>query len=1097
MGIVNLTGIADSRTAPVCARVIRENPGQCLIAAPSYIRASKIASDLSFFVNKRIYLMQSDEEKLVTYEAKNRDTLFERLRVMKALASGEDCVVVAPAAAAIRLLAPKAVWSGAAVTLRKGDDIDLAGVMNDLVGMGYERLPMVYAKGQFSMRGDILDIFTPYSDVPFRIELFDTEIESIRSFDKDTQRSVSDAGSIEIYPAQEIVRDPEAFGRAAKKIKLAYRKLPERREALLDDIENLTNVQNLENYMRYFYEKPERIWDYADNATVIVDDPNRTGDILEGRDRELRDDFEVFLEKGTFVGSDIDNFPGRKDYLKIYELPRVYLCTPLSNKVKGVDAYESIRHITSRQVVSYNGKMDLLEKDLGRYLNNGYKVTIVCSSDERVENMTDFLGRSGLAGRVWVKQGTLSAGMDFPEEKICYITDGDIFGDYKFRRKKRRSSKNAEPIKSFSDIEKGDFVVHESHGIGKFVGLKQLSVQGDKKDYLQIKYAGNDMLYVPVEQMDIIQKYVGSESVTPKISKLNGKEWRTTKAKAKASIANMAEDLLKISAERQARPGYKFSPDTVWQKEFEDSFPYQETSDQLRCIEEIKADMESGKVMDRLLCGDVGYGKTEVAARAMFKCAAEGKQVAVLVPTTLLASQHYSTLKERFEKFPFTVDMMSRFRSEKELTKTVAGIADGSIDVVIGTHRLLSKDVKFKDLGLLVIDEEQRFGVKHKEAIKKLRANVDVLTLSATPIPRTLHMSLLGIRDMSLIEEPPDDRYPVQTYVMEEDDYVIAEAIERELDRGGQVFVVYNRVNGIHKIAEKIDKLVPGRRIAIGHGRMNESRLEDVMMGFVAGDYDILVATTIIENGIDIPNANTVMIVDADKFGLAQLYQIRGRVGRTNRLAYAYLLHKKNKVLSEVAEKRLRAIKDFTEFGAGFKIAMRDLEIRGAGNILGNEQSGHIVNVGYELYCKLVDDAVKALKGEVVTDEREEAQVEVRASALIPGSYISDEFTKLGVYKKIASVRTEEDEKDMREELEDRFGDVPAETKNLITVSRIKGLAEDLGIRKVTQRDERVILEYGKNSRIKPVTLFLQNGQNNLTEILEILNAMDKNSGKI
>ena len=577
--------------------------------------------------------------------------------------------------------------------------------------------------------------------------------------------------------------------------------------------------------------------------------------------------------------------------------------------------------------------------------------------------------------------------------------------------------------------------MHETQGIGKFVGLEQLTVKGEQKDYLKIQYAGNDVLYVPTDQMDLVQKYIGGDVDTTKISKLNSKDWRKTKAKAKASIAKMAKELLEIQAEREKNKGYKFGPDTVWQKEFEESFPYTETADQLRCVEEIKKDMESDKAMDRLLCGDVGYGKTEVAARAMFKAAAEGKQVCVLVPTTILASQHYYTLKERFEKFPFTVDMISRFRSEAEQQQTLKNLKNGQVDVIIGTHRLLSDDVRFKDLGLLVIDEEQRFGVQHKEKIKKLKSNVDVLTLSATPIPRTLHMSLLGIRDMSVIEEPPEERYPVQTFVMEDEDYIIKEAIEKEIERGGQVYVIHNRVNTIYQLADRIDNLVPDLRIGVGHGQMSETALEDVMMDFINGDLDVLVATTIVESGIDIPNVNTIIIIDADKFGLSQLYQLRGRVGRANRLAYAYLLHKKNQVLSDIAERRLRAIKTFTEFGAGFKISMRDLEIRGAGNLLGTEQHGHMVNIGYELYCKLVDDAVKALKGEVVPTRREDTTVEINVSAFIPETYINDEVTKLTIYKKIAAISDKEDFSDMKDELIDRFGDIPKPTWNLIRVA--------------------------------------------------------------
>ena len=631
---------------------------------------------------------------------------------------------------------------------------------------------------------------------------------------------------------------------------------------------------------------------------------------------------------------------------------------------------------------------------------------------------------------------------------------------------------------------------HEKHGIGKYIGLEQLTIQGEKKDYLKVKYAGDDLLYVPADQMELIQKYVGSTAGTPKINKLSGTEWRQTKAKAKMAIANMAKELLEVSAQRKMEPGYKFGPDTVWQKEFEDAFPFEETGDQLRCIEEIKRDMESPESMDRLLCGDVGYGKTEVAARAMFKAVSEGKQVAVLVPTTILANQHYNTLKDRFEKFPFKVELLSRFRTEAEQAKTIRGLAKGTVDVVIGTHRLLSKDIQFKDLGLLVIDEEQRFGVQHKERIKKIKKGVDVLTLSATPIPRTLHMSLIGIRDMSLIEEPPSDRYPVQTYVMEEDDHIIRDAIERELDRGGQVFVVYNRVSGVHRIAEKIRDLVPGKRIGVGHGQMSEESLENVMMDFINGDIDILVATTIIESGIDIPNVNTEIIIDADKFGVSQLYQLRGRVGRSNRLAYAYLMHKKDKVLSEVAQQRLRAIRDFTEFGAGFKIAMRDLEIRGAGNILGQEQSGHLVNIGYELYCKLVDDAVRALNGEATDTKRHEANIDINMSAYIPDSYISDEVLKLSMYKKIAAVETAEDEEEIRNELIDRFGDIPKATEDLIKVARLRSLAESIGLIKVTVRGNRMTLKYPKKDNVKDTVLLLSKKTNNLGEAADLLYVM-------
>lgn len=1094
MGIVNISGISDSRVAPVSAQIIEEHGGQCLIVTPTYVGAKRLASDLSFFVKKQIYVLPTDEEKFVSYEAKSRDTMLERLRVMGAVAKGEDCIVIAPASVAIKKLPPKQVFQSHLISMEVDEEIEQGEVMQALVDMGYERVPLVYAKGQFATRGGILDIFTPYRDLPVRIEFFDTLIEDIRTFQVESQRSVEKLKQVDILPAELMVRNAFAFRRARNRITRAYHSLSERRDQLLDSIETMTNIQQLENYMDYFYEEPEFIWDYMEEKIVIMDDPNRIYEGVETRSKELKLDFEVFLEQGKVVSSDIRNFSGKKELLEIYYLPKVYLCTPFPRAVKGVDAYEEIRNVQSRQTLSYNGKMDMLERDLHKYLENRYKVTIVCSTEDRYKNIQEFLAGCRLDGRIWVEMGSLTSGMDFPEEKICYITDGDIFGTYKRRRRRSTSKTKAEAIQSFADISTGDYVVHETHGIGKFVGIEQLKVKGEKKDYLKVQYAGQDILYVPATQMDLIQKYVGKDVSEVKIHKLSGSDWKATKAKAKTSIANMAKELLEISAVRNARHGHKFGPDTVWQKEFEESFPFEETADQLRCIEEIKEDMEKERAMDRLLCGDVGYGKTEVAARAMFKCAAEGKQVAVLVPTTILASQHYYTLKERFEKFPFSVDMLSRFRSEKEQEVTVDKIKKGKVDVVIGTHRLLSKDVNFKDLGLLVIDEEQRFGVQHKERIKALKKNVDVLTLSATPIPRTLHMSLIGVRDMSLIEEPPEERYPVQTYVMEEDEYVITEAIERELDRGGQVYVIYNRVAGVHRIADRIDDLVPGKRIAVGHGQMSESALEEVMMSFIDGEIDILVATTIIESGIDIPNVNTAIILDADKFGLSQLYQLRGRVGRSNRLAYAYLMHGKNKVLSDVADRRLRAIKEFTEFGAGFKISMRDLEIRGAGNLLGTEQSGHMVNIGYELYCKLVDDAVKALKGEVVTGNGEDTNIDLSVSAYIPLSYIPDEVQKLTMYKKIAAIYDEEDEKEVIEELVDRYGEIPGVTRNLIMVAKIRAFAEKLGIRKIRQTVDKMIFEYSKKSGIRPVSIFLTPGKEILVDVWEVISSMAKKS---
>ena len=1095
MGIVDIQGIADSRTAAVFGKMIRERGGRTLIVTPSYIRAERLAGDLSFFVDVPVHVLPSDDESFMGYEARNRDTLLERLRVMRYALREKDTVIVAPVQAVIKKMLPHEVFAGSSIELKLGPQMDPSEIAKRLVDIGYERVPMVYAKGQFSLRGDILDIFTPYDNLPVRAEFFDTEVESLRHFDPDTQRSVKKLDSVDIMPASLLIKDEEAISRAKDLVTEKYAKLPERRDSLLESISNLSNLQHLEYYIDYFYEEPEYLWQYMDDPLIMIDDPQRAYDNTRARSRELMDDFEIFLEREMVVKSDFDCFPSTDDYLKLYEQKNVVFGTPVPRTITGAGTYDEIRSVRCRQMISFGGKLDMLSKEIQRMLKTGFKITLVCSSDERVDNMNEFLTREGLSGRVWVEKGELSQGMVLTDDMLCYITDSDIFGIYKARKRKKRAAgeeekRKSSPIKSFADISKGDYVVHEKHGIGKFIGLEQLTVKGETKDYLKVIYQGEDVLYVPADQMDLIQKYIGSGSAKPKMNRLAGTEWRNTKAKAKQAIANMAKELLEVSASRKATEGYMFGPDTVWQKEFEDAFPFEPTDDQLRCIREIKSDMQKPVAMDRLLCGDVGYGKTEVAARAVFKAVSEGKQVAVLVPTTILANQHYHTLKDRFEKFPFKVDMLSRFRTDAEQQKTIKETERGTVDVLVGTHRLLSKDVKFKDLGLLIIDEEQRFGVRHKEAVKKMRKNVDVLTLSATPIPRTLHMSLVGIRDMSLIEEPPQDRYPVQTYVIEEDDYIIREAIERELDRGGQVFVVYNRVSGVHRIAERIGKLVPQARIGVGHGQMSESALEDIMMDFINGDIDVLVSTTIIESGIDIPNVNTEIIIDADKFGVSQLYQLRGRVGRSNRLAYAYLMHKKNKVLTDVAEQRLRAIKEFTEFGAGFKIAMRDLEIRGAGNILGMEQSGHLINVGYELYCKLVDDAVKALKGEVVNPERHEATVEIGSSAYIPDSYISDDVLKLTMYKKIAAVENAADEEEMVAELEDRFGEVPKETRDLIKVARIRALAEKMELSKVTVRGERLILEYPKKAGMKPATLLLQKKHNNLGEAIEMMGIM-------
>ncbi len=1129
--MINISGVSEARVAPCAAHMSKEK-SQSIIIVPTYVRAQRLAGDLSFFVkDKDILVLPEEEQVFLRYEAKNHDRLIERMKALKALRTGQPVIVIAPVSAAIKKISPHKAFEEKVIKLKLSDISDLEKLKADLVAMGYEFSVTVENHGQFSVRGGIIDIFTPDNDNPYRIELFGDEVDSIRTFNKDTQRSIENLKYVEIYPAEQLTIESESFEKAGKAIAKEYEKqskkleisnpeasgkLIELKNSICEYIENVSNLQLLENYIHYFYDDTEFIWDYMDDGRVMLDDPERIFEILEIRENELKEDFKVLLERGEAVPKDSALITGTANLKEILEKRDTVIFTPFPKRVKGIDSFDEIHNINSRQMISFSGNLTLLENEIKSYLKRNYKISIVSNSDARLDNLREMLSRIDNSDRISFEKGTLSNGMDFPEEKHCWISENDIF-KYSKKHKRRKAFKDkGQKIHSFSEMKTGDYVVHINHGIGKFVGIEQLKVQGEKKDYIKIKYAGNDMLYVPVEQMDLVQKYIGNDQAAPKINKLSGGEWKATKAKAKAAVAVFAKDLIDLYAKRKMEKGYSFSKDTVWQKDFEDSFPYEETDDQLRATEEIKSDMEKPFPMDRLLCGDVGFGKTEVAARALFKCVSDGKQAAVLVPTTILANQHYYTLKERFEKFPFNVEVLSRFKTPAQQKTIVSKLKSGEIDLIIGTHRLLSKEIEYKDLGLLVVDEEQRFGVEHKEMIKQLKKNIDVLTLSATPIPRTLNMSLTGIKDMSLIEEPPEERYPVQTYVMEQDDRVIRDIIERELSRGGQVYVVYNRVKGIYQLAERIENLVPEARIVVGHGQMNEHALEDAMMSFINGENNVLIATTIIESGIDIPNANTMIIVDSDRYGLSQLYQLRGRVGRANRQAYAYMMYQKDKVLTETAEKRLKAIREFTEFGSGFKVAMRDLEIRGAGNMLGNEQSGHLVNVGYELYCKMVDDAVRALEGEIVNDEsREEATVELKASAYIPERYISDEATKLQMYKKIASIRTSDDEDEILDELLDRFGDVPAPCINLIKISHIRYLADLLAITELKQVGNKVVLNFSTENPLSGFALlnaterfgqklfihggkqpFLRlsiNEKKNLDETLELLQVLAEN----
>lgn len=1080
--LINVSGVSGSAIAPICAKIASKEKEQNLVIVSSNSRAHQLASDLSFFTNRQIFVLDSEDLIFLKFDAKNKDQLNQRLKALKALRTNDEAIVIASVSAAIKKTIPHEIFEEKGFEISLSNDLDIDQVKKSLISMGYERRKLVDGPGEFSLRGGILDIFSPDSENPYRIELFDTEVDSIRSFDVDTQRSIENLKEVFVGPAEELFVEDETFERAKRFIHRGYTnaykktnntKLLERMDELIDYIDTRSNIQLLSQFITYFYEKTDYLWDYLKKGNIIIDDPDRVIDTLNLRDNDLAADFEALLERGEIAPADLAHISKKEDFLKVYMEDSVYVLTAFPKRVEGVDDFTRLENLQSRNIVHFNGHMDLFASEIRAYVKKEYQIHIVCSSQQKLDGIREYIAGLNLPGKYHYHVGEYSSGFDFPLQKICYITENDIFQYQKKTRKKRQRPEmaNAQKIQSFSDLSEGDYVVHEAHGIGRFLAIEQLKIEGEVKDYLKIKYAGTDMLYVPVERMDAVQKYIGSDGSAPKIHKLSGTEWKVQKAKAAEAITEMAEDLIKLSAARKMNPGHPFRKDDEWQRDFEDSFPFVETDDQLRSIEEIKRDMEKPIAMDRLLCGDVGFGKTEVAARAIFKCISEGKQAAFLVPTTLLANQHYYTLKERMEKFPFKVELLSRFRTDKQQKETIEKLKKGDVDLVIGTHRLLSEDVKFQDLGLLVIDEEQRFGVGHKEAIKKLKENIDVLTLSATPIPRTLNMSLTGIKDMSLIEEPPEERYPVQTYVMEEEENILRDVIKRELDRGGQVFCVYNKVRGINRIAQMIEELVPEANVAVGHGQMNEQTLENIMMSFINGESNVLVATTIIENGIDIPNANTMIILNADHFGLSQLYQLRGRVGRSNKIAYAYLMYQKDKVLTEASEKRLKAIKDFTEFGAGFKVAMKDLEIRGAGNLLGSQQSGHIMNIGYELYCKMVDEAVKKLQGEQVSEPSEDITIEFNQSAYIPDWYIDNASLKLQMYKKIANIVSVVDEEEVLDELVDRFGDIPKETFRLIKISRMRKLATKLGVEKISMQEGKIVFDFFEENALNPLNL--------------------------
>ena len=1071
-GSLLINGLLSVQKPHITYSIFKELNRPIVFVASTDLEAKKAYEDLSFYMKDKVVYLGYQDIYFYHLDAKDRNEEAKKLKVLLRLAKGEKIVLVTSTEAILKKYMPKEVLLNNTYNYKIGDKINLEELSERLVSLGYERVSKIEGFGQFSIRGGIVDIFSLEYTNPIRMELFDDEIDSIRTFDVFSQKSIDKIKKFTITPSREFIY-PEKVNDAVEKLKKETGKLTnEDVFANIENIESKTYFEGIENYIDYIYpEENKSIFTYLnDNAIIFVNDISRLKERCENYINEFNENYKLNLERGLALKSqgrllyhfnELDLIKGEKKLILNTLLPK-----PVNDfRISSVVNFES------REVPTFNGKLDILCEELNRLKYNGFKIILATNTLERAKKLNKELLDLGLettvsrkrnieikSSQIIIVPAQISSGFEYKSIKFVVVTDNEMIGVHKrASNTKSKKKKKGQKIESFLDLNVGDYVVHENSGIGRYTGIEQISVNGIKKDYMKIIYQGGDNLYVPIDQMDKVQKYIGSDVEKVKLNKLGSSEWTRAKAKVKKEIEDMTKDLIELYAKREKVKGYKYSKDTPWQNEFESLFPHEETEDQLKAIKETKKDMESDKVMDRLICGDVGYGKTEVAIRAVFKACMDQKQVAVLVPTTILAQQHYNTFRERFENYPIRVEVLSRFKSPKQQKEIINDAKKGLVDVLIGTHRIISKDINLPNLGLVVIDEEQRFGVKHKESLKQIKSTVDVLTLSATPIPRTLHMSLSGIRDMSVIEEPPQERHPIITYVTEAKESVIQDEIEREISRGGQVFFVYNRVEHIEEMASKIKRLVPDAKVAVAHGRMTSKMLEDIILGFLNKEYDVLVCTTIIETGMDISNANTMIVYDADKMGLAQLYQLRGRVGRSSRQGYAYLMYEKDKVLSEIAEKRLKAIREFTEFGSGFKIAMRDLEIRGAGNILGSQQHGHMAVIGYDLYVKMLNDAIKKVKGEPIVEEID-VEIDLSVNAYIPDTYISDELTKIEMYKKIASIESKEDMLEVQEELEDRFSDLPKSVQTLLKISYIKSLCKIMKVEKVRQVKDEIWL---------------------------------------
>ena len=1090
-GPLQVTGTLESQKVHLMyelGRDLGEATSWKLVVTYDDLRAKEIYDDFQSFT-RNVWLYPARD--LLFYSADIHGNLItrQRMEVLKALMTHKEGVIVTTVDGLMGHLLPLASLREQVLSIASGQTVELQKLGEQLVQMGYERVSQVDGMGQFAVRGAIIDIFPLTEEVPVRIELWDDEVDSIRSFDLESQRSVEQMEEVTLYPATEIVLTKaqlfdgmKRLEREANASERTFREAHQIEEAhrvhttaaeLIEGIKEGWRLSGLDGYLGYFVKDTVSFLDYFSKETSIfwLDEPERLEEKARSVEQEFRESMMHRLEKGYLLPGQTELLYPVDTVLARLHAKRSVALTALDQKLSSLKVQEKFS-LTVKNMNSYQNSFELLIKDLTDWKKKGWRVVLLSASKTRASRLASDLREYDLhafcpseeradtqvlAGQILVVHGNLHRGFEYPLIKLAYITEGDMFGVQKKKRRKKVGLSGT-AIRSFAELSVGDYVVHEEHGLGVYRGIEKVERDKITKDYIKIEYGDGGNLYLPATQLERIQKYAGADAKKPKLNRLGGNEWSKTKSRVKGAVEEVAKDLVKLYAARQQQSGFCYGEDTVWQREFEELFPYEETEDQLDAIEAIKKDMESRKIMDRLVCGDVGYGKTEIALRAAFKAVQDSKQVAYLVPTTILAQQHYNTFVQRMKDFPVRVEVLSRFSTPSQQKHILEGLKKGLVDIVIGTHRLLSKDMQFKDLGLLIVDEEQRFGVTHKEKIKQMKKNVDVITLTATPIPRTLHMSLAGIRDMSVLEEPPVDRMPIQTYVMEYNEEMIREAINRELARGGQVYYVYNRVNNIEQVTNEIAALAPDAVVTFAHGQMREHELERIMADFINGEIDVLVSTTIIETGLDIPNANTMIIHDADQLGLAQLYQLRGRVGRSSRTSYAFLMYKRDKMLKEVAEKRLAAIREFTELGSGIKIAMRDLEIRGAGNVLGAEQHGHMEAVGYDLYCKMLNHAVLALKGETVDEENFETSVECGIDAYIPAYYIKNEYQKLDIYKRISVIETEDEYMDMQDELTDRFGDPPKSVENLLQIARLRALAHFAYITEVAINAQEVRL---------------------------------------